>query len=323
MNGTGRPVTAAERPRPILPPPVPPGGVIGVVAPAGPFPPERFKKGLDRLAALGFQTRSPSQIFDRTGYLAGGDTARAATFNQLLAREDLHAVMAARGGYGALRVLDRIDVARLIEKPRLLIGFSDVTALLLDLHRRTGLVTVHGPMVASLAEADPASAEHLRGLLTGQPVFPVSPGNLRPIHSGRAEGPLWGGNLTLIVHLLALGRLPDPRGAVLFLEDVDEAPYRLDRHLTTLKLAGIFEACAGVLLGDFKNCGPDDRVDELLKDIFKGFPGPVVAGFPLGHNARNLALPIGPRAVLDADQGSLDVLEPYLAEGAPSSGTRP
>jgi len=305
-------VTMPERPL-IRPPAIKPGDLIGVAAPAGPFEPERFSAGLERLEALGFKLRVPDQIFDRDGYLAGSDQRRAETLIALLTDPEVKAVMAARGGYGSMRLLERLPLETLRKQPKILIGFSDLTALLLGLHRAAGLVTFHGPVVTSLAEADQAAIDHLKRLLTGQRVFPLGLEETRVIVPGRVEGPLLGGNLTLLVHLLATPWLPDLDGAILLIEDVGEALYRLDRMLTALKLSGVLSKCAGIIVGRLENCGPAEEIENLLDRTLADFPGPVLADFPAGHGPGNLALPLGPKAVLDTRTGTLDLVEPYLA----------
>jgi len=305
-------VTTPERPL-IRPPALKPGDLIGVAAPAGPFEPDRFFAGLERLKSLGFEFKVPDQIFDRDGYLAGSDQRRSETLAALLADPDLKAVMAARGGYGSMRLLERLPLETLRQRPKILLGFSDLTALLLGLHQAAGLVTFHGPVVTSLAEADEATVDHLARLITGRKVFPLALSETRVIVPGRAAGPLLGGNLTLLVHLLPTPWRPDLDGAILLIEEVGEALYRLDRMLTALKLSGVLSKCAGVIVGHLENCGPAEEIERLLDRSLGDFPGPVLAGFPAGHGPRNLTLPLGPRAVLDTRAGTLDLLEPYLA----------
>ena len=303
----------ADKPRLTRPPALVEGDVIGVAAPAGPFPSERFETGLARLESMGFYTVTPPQIYERTGFTAGPDHRRADLFNSFLHEKNTRAVMAARGGYGSMRILDRLEPKALATDPKIIIGFSDVTALLLHLVKTAGVVTFHGPVVTSLTEADSRTMAHLKNFLTGRPVFPLSLDDGWIIRGGQARGPLLGGNLTMITHLLPTGRLPDLDGAILFLEDTNEAPYRLDRMLTTLRLSGVLDKVRGVLLGQFVNCGPEEEVWSVLYRTFDRFPGPVAANFPVGHGPGNLALPLGPEAVLDTELGILDLAEPYLA----------
>jgi muramoyltetrapeptide carboxypeptidase len=297
---------------PLLAPALKPGDMIGVTAPAGPFPRERFDAGLDRLKAMGFEVAVPPGVFQKNGFLAGSDEERAAGLASIFADRNVKAVMAARGGYGSMRLLDRIDFETISRSPKTLIGFSDITTLLLAFQKTTGLVGIHGPVVTSLSEADDLTLSHFKRIITGETVFPIQPEGAWAVNPGRAEGRLLGGNLTLLVHLLATPYVPDLDGAILFLEDISEASYRLDRLLITLKLAGLWDRLAGVILGDFNRCGPPEEIRDIIQEVFSDFPGPVAAGFPFGHMKRNLALPVGVQAVLDSEAGTLDVLEPYL-----------
>ena len=297
---------------PLLPPALKPGDLIGVTAPAGPFPPERFDAGLEALKNLGFQVKVPPGVFQRTGFLAGPDEERAAGLTAMFADKDVKAVIAARGGYGSMRLLDLIDFDAITQNPKMLIGFSDITTLLLAFQKSSGLVGIHGPVVTSLSDADDLTLSHFRRLITGEKVFPIQTTDMWTVRPGRAEGKLLGGNLTLLVHLLATPYLPDFDGAILFIEDISEASYRLDRLLITLKLAGLWERLAGVILGDFNRCGSPEEVRDIIQRVFSDFPGPVAAGFPFGHETRNLAMPVGVRAALDSESGTLDVIEPYL-----------
>ncbi|MBW2323471.1 MAG: LD-carboxypeptidase [Deltaproteobacteria bacterium] len=287
----------AETRKLLLPQPLTEGDIVGVAAPAGPFDETRFKAGLTRLESMGLIPRYSPDIFKRDGYLAGSDRSRAETINTLLADESVKAVFCARGGYGAMRILDRIDLELIQNKPRIMIGFSDVTALLLALHQAVGLVTFHGPVVTSLGQADKETVSTLKKLLFRQSVFPLIVSDFRVMLPGRAEGPLMGGNLTILIHLLATPTLPDLDGAILFLEDTGESPYRLDRMLTALRLSGTLERSSGLILGQFVNCGSSDEVNRVLERNLTDFHGPVLADFPVGHGARNITLPIGPNAM--------------------------
>ncbi|MBU2552558.1 MAG: LD-carboxypeptidase [Proteobacteria bacterium] len=296
----------------LRPPPLRPGDTIGVAAPAGPFDPERFDFGRARLEAMGFPTVCPDQIYERDGFLAGRDEDRARTWNDLWSDPRIKAIFCARGGYGSMRILDLVDYERVRADPKIVVGFSDLTALLLALHQTTGLVCFHGPVVTSLADEEEDGLDHLTRLLTGLPVFPLEIDPDRVLMPGRTEGPLLGGNLTMLVHLMATPWLPDLSGAILFIEETGEAPYRVDRMLTTLRLAGLLERCAGIVLGHFENCGDAEALEGVLRGNLAGFHGPVAAGLPAGHGRPNLALPLGPRAVLDTELGLFGMVENYL-----------
>jgi muramoyltetrapeptide carboxypeptidase len=293
------------------------GDTVGLAAPAGPLEESQVRAGIEFLEGLGLKVRVPSEVFDREGFFSGTDQTRARVLRELLLDPDIRAVFCTRGGSGSLRLLPLLGLDRLPGPPKILVGFSDLTALLLALNLMAGWRPFHGPLVASFASADQATRAHLADLLFGRKVFPLSlaPGEgIRVLKPGRAEGPLLGGNLTLLVHLLATPFRPNLEGAILFLEDAHEAPYRLDRMLTTLRLAGVLDRLAGLVLGHFDDCGPPDEVRRVLEMNLADFPGPVVADFPIGHGTRNLALPIGPRALLDTEALVLDLLEPYLAD---------
>jgi len=261
---------------------------------------------------MGLRPRYPQEIFTQDGFLAGSDQSRAETINALLADEETKAIFCARGGYGSMRIMNRINLDLIKLRPKIMIGFSDVTALLLALHQAVGLVTFHGPVITSLSQADEETVLALKKLLLRQGVFPFALSDTRVILPGRAEGPLIGGNLTILIHLLATPHLPDLDRAVLFLEDTGEPPYRLDRMLTTLKLSGILKRCSGLIFGQFLDCGTHDEVHRVIAGNLADFHGPVVADFPIGHGSRNITLPIGPRAILDTRAGCLDLAEPYL-----------
>lgn len=313
---------AACRPRP-----VPPGGTIGVVAPAGPVPPEELEAGLRRLQAWGYRAVVGDAVLDRRGYLAGADDRRAEDFNRMWADPAVDAVICARGGYGAMRILRRIDWELIRRNPKFFCGFSDITALHLAMAREAGLVTFHGPMVAAFGGAHGYNGAGLRRALQqvgplGEMPWPdpAEEGAPRPltIRSGVAEGRLIGGNLTLIVSLLGTPWEPDFTGCIVLLEDVDEAPYRVDRMLVQLLLAGKLQGAAGILFGDSPTCmhGPPDRpsltLPEVLTELLGPLGIPVLYGFPCGHGPHRATLPLGVRARLDAAGGTLTILEPAL-----------
>lgn len=245
-------------------------------------------------------------VLQREGYLAGTDADRAAHLSELMATPDMGAVLCARGGFGTSRLLPLLDLPALSQTRRLLMGFSDFTALLNALAAQ-GLVTLHGPMVTQLPRLDQPSRQALGRLLTGQPEWPAKLQG-RSISAGSAEGVLWGGNLTMLCHLLGTPWLPPLDGGILFLEEVNEPPYRLDRLLTQLELAGVFERVAGLALGSLSDRDDDaEELGQVARSRMAGLGLPVVMALPFGHGSRNMPLPIGARAELDADAGSLFV----------------
>ncbi len=290
-----------------LPRPLPPRR-LALAAPAGVFDEARLEQCLAVLGELAprLALRRDPEILARKGYLAGGDDLRAGHLERLFADPEVEMVLAVRGGFGCSRLLPRLDLERLAASRTLLMGFSDLTALLDPLAAK-GLITLHGPTLSQLPRLDEPSRRQVRDLLDGRPPWPaVLEG--RPLAGGMVRGPLLGGNLTLLTHLVGTPYLPDLDGAVLFLEDTGEAPYRLDRMLTQLELAGVLPQVAGVALGGF---GPQgETTDEVLEALWRRLEPlgvPVVAGLPFGHGSANRILPLGALAELDGDRGRLTV----------------
>ncbi len=298
-----------------------PGARVSLVAPAGPLAPGAVDRALVRVEQWGWVPLAGDHVRGRHGYLSGTDEQRAADFSRALLSEDNDAIWCLRGGYGTMRILDRLPWEALRERPRPLIGFSDNTALHLAA-QRAGVISFHGPHPA--AEDLPRFAiDGLMGTLTG--TAPEGPLPLplsgdgaarQPVAlvSGRAEGPLVGGNLSLIAATLGTPYAIRAEGAILFLEEVGEPVYRIDRLLSQLLLAGVLDAVAGVVIGAFSEC-PDEFDDftpgpaGVIADRLGYLGVPVATGFPFGHIAENWTLPLGVRARLDADAGSLTLLE--------------
>ncbi len=287
------------------------GDEIVLVAPAGPFDPSRFEHGVARLRDWGFRPVWREDIFERDGYLAGGDERRLAELQNAL-DSDAACVWCVRGGYGSIRLLDRLDITPFVQQPKLLIGFSDITVLAWDLWRRTGITQLHGPMIAGeqFQIADSTFDEWYLRLLRDSSAPGIAPlGKCVCVTPGSATGRLFPGNLTLIVHLVAAGRCPDLSGAILIIEDVGEAPYRVDRMLVTLKLSGVLNAVSGLVFGEFG--GVDEAtIGRLAAETSEALGGvPCVMGARFGHGAQNTALPVGTLASLDATNGALEITE--------------
>ncbi len=297
----------------IRPPRLEPGATIQIVAPSGPVPREAFLAGLAVLGAR-YDVRHDEGIFARAGYLAGDDDRRLAELTRALSEPDVRAVVMARGGYGLLRLLPFVDLAALAAHPRVLVGFSDGTALLAAA-ARAGVVSVHGPVVTQLGNL---SSEDQRALF--ERIETSGPGpllsDLEEIIPGRVQGRLLGGNLEVFSRLLGTPYLPDVAGAILFFEDLGERPYRLDRLVTHLDLAGLFSAVSAVVLGDFSGCREPEptraespTADQVLIERLGRLPIPVVRGGAFGHGTRNRALPYGALCELDTRSGTLTTLE--------------
>jgi muramoyltetrapeptide carboxypeptidase len=286
-----------------MPPPLRPGDLVAVVAPSSPFPLRELWGGLAWLRARYRLMMSPGAL-SRDGYLAGDDARRAAELVRAIRHPEVRAIVAARGGYGATRIESTLPWRELVERPKWIVGFSDVTALHVDAWN-AGLASVHGPNVTGLrATATPRLRAAWMAALERPSSGRVWSG-LEILYAGRGEGVLVGGNLAVLQAMAAAGRLTIPRGAVLALEDVTERPYRIDRMLTSLREGGYFGALSAIVFGEFVDCdaGADGRtVRDVLVDRTRGLGIPVVAAAPFGHGAVNDAFVIGDRAVVAGDR---------------------
>lgn len=276
-----------------------PGDTIGVVAPASPFDRKAFHQGLRVLEQMGFVPHVPQGVFEKKRYLAGSDEQRAERINSLFRDRSVRGIVCARGGYGSLRLLKLLDYRAIRKNPKVLVGFSDITALLTVLYERCGLIGFHGPMVTTLATATRRARSALLAAIASPEKIRLRPRLPAVIRSGRASGPVSGGNLTTLAHLLGTPFAPGLKGHILILEEINEAPYRLDRMLTQMNLAGCFKGLVGLVLGTFKNCGRKKEIYEIVADIFRDARFPVLAGFDLGHIRGNLTFPVGLTATLD------------------------
>ncbi len=278
-----------------------PGGSLAIVAPASPpgryvgsaegrrrFDDLELRRGLAWLTGQ-YRLEARADLLARDGYLAGTDGQRASALGRAMLDDSISGIASARGGYGVLRILDALPWAAFSRAPKWLFGFSDITALGL-VALTHGVPSIHGPNVTSLASARPYDRFLLSSLLRGHAAERTW--SLRQDRRGDAQGPVVGGNLTLVHALAAAGRLELPAGAILLLEDVTERPYRIDRMLTSLRLAGIFGKVAAVVFGDFTDCieGPDGTTLETVLERFRGdVDCPVAWGAPFGHGLCNEA----------------------------------
>ncbi len=320
--------TPPAAPRTIKPPRLKPGDTIGLIDPAG----ASFERGpmdivVDTLAALGLKTRLGAHLFDRYGYLAGTDKNRAADVNAFFGDPSVNGVIAVRGGWGCARILPYLDFGAIGRNPKVLLGYSDLTALLLAIHAKTGLVTFHGPVGASQWNA--LQVDHVKRVLfageavtfenvkeAGDYLVPVE-NRIRTITPGIARGRLAGGNLTVLSAIVGSGYLPDWEGRILFIEDVEEKLYRIDRMLTQLALAGILPKLRGVIFGTCTGCDPGEgygslTLEEILDDHLKPLGVPAWSGAMIGHAGRQFTLGEGVEVEIDATRGSITMLEPAV-----------
>ncbi len=294
----------------VRPPRLKPGDTIGIVAPAGPFDPEKFMKGKTVLESMGFRTFFDEGIFQKHGFLAGTDIQRADQVNRVFADPSVQAIACARGGYGSMRILSFLDFETIQKHPKIFLGFSDISALLSVLYDQCGLVTFHGPVVTTLANATEKTLTALETALTSDVPLELIPEDGTVIKPGVCSGILTGGNLTTLCHLVGTSYAPNFKGKILLLEDVGEMPYRIDRMLTQMKLAGCFNGIAGLILGAFKECGHLNEIVEIFNNIFEDADIPILAGFDMGHGKHNLTIPMGLGATLDTDKKRLLFHEP-------------
>jgi muramoyltetrapeptide carboxypeptidase len=283
--------------------PAGPGSRVALVAPASPFPREDFDRGVTELRRLGFDPVWDDRVFERQAFVAGPAAARAAELQHALTRPDVDAVIAVRGGYGSLHTLAALDPAAIRRRRTAFVGYSDLTSVHAYLGRRVGLASVHGPMIDGrfahgTAAYDPRT---FLGSLSVEPLGELSPPGVEVVRRGEARGPLFGGTLTQLTGLLGtpFDDAP-PAGHVLFIDEVDERPYRLHRLLTQWRLAGRLASAVGLVFGQLPRCDePGGAVTavDVVREFAEGFPGPVLLGFPSGHTTTPttpmLSLPLG------------------------------
>lgn len=302
----------------IKPPALTPGSRVALVAPAGPVTAARIQRAIERCTALGYEPVVSEIVRLRHGYLAGPDRNRASDIQAAFDDPDLDGVWALRGGYGTMRILPQLDLSALRERPKAFIGFSDNTGLHLALQRR-GLVSFHGPHAGF--DRFPRSARRTFERVLQEP---LAAGILKPprkpkpltLRPGRAEGRLLGGNLSLLAAACGTPFQPDANGRIVVVEDVAEPVYRIDRMLTQLRLSGALDGVAALAFGRFTKVRPmreDLPLERVLRDVADTLRVPAVAHLPFGHVPRNWTLPLGCRARLDADAGTLEVLEAAVA----------
>jgi len=286
-----------------------PGDTIAIVAPASPPAKIELEQGLKRLQRMGFRIRHHPQIHQAKGYLAGDDETRSSQINQYFADPEIKAIFCARGGYGSLRLLDKLDPLLIQKNPKIFMGYSDITSLLLYLQARCSLVVFHGPMVATdlNRRLSPSVERHLlRVLSTPEGIGEMRPSGIKVLKPGSARGILTGGCLSLITLSIGTPWEIETEGKILFLEDSGEPAYRIDRMLSYLRLLGKFDKIRGLILGRGIQHGPGGReVSRLLLEIFKERSLPIIYNFPAGHSRPNYVLPFGIVIRLDADEGKI------------------
>ncbi len=316
------------RRRTIKPKALKPGDTIGIIAPASYVEKQAdIDEARSTIEGLGFTTVFGGHVSDRYGYLAGGDRDRAEDVNAMFRRKDVNGIICLRGGWGCLRMIPYLDYAMIRRHPKVIMGYSDITTMLNAIYHRTGLVTFHGPV--AISTFNEYTNEYLKkAVFTPKPIgLVVQPPagtddtpdtSIVSLGKGRGSGPLVGGNLSLIVTMLGTPFEIDLRGKVLFLEEVDEEPYRVDRMLTHLWMTGHLQRLAGLVIGKFHNCVPKKNnpeytssftVEELFQQRIVPLGIPAISGVMIGHIKNKLTMPIGVRATVDADAKTLTITE--------------
>lgn len=303
-----------------------PGDTLGFVAPSSPVnAPDSVDKCVEAARALGYKAVVGESCRLVHGYLSGADRVRADDLNRMFRDDEVDAIIAIRGGYGAPRILDMLDYRLAAEHPKLLSGYSDITALHIAYGQKSGLITMHAPMPSTEWIADDyggfTEASLWRALTSTQPLGPVlnPPGcPVECLRGGVARGRLVGGNLCLVAALNGTPWEIDARGAILVLEDVGEYVHRLDRMLTTLRLSGKFDDCAGIVLGGFTDCEPEypERsltIRQVIEEVVLPSGKPVVSGYMIGHCSPKVTIPLGVMATLDAGNLLLTIDEAALS----------
>ena len=293
------------------------GSVVAIAAPGSPVDPETLESGEALLREAGFEVRRRDDLLSRKGYLAGDDQRRVAELMEWIRDPEVDAIFCARGGYGCDRIVDALDPGAVRSAAKVLVGYSDITVLLLWQLRHAGLIGFHGPMLDRGGDVDPGALAHLIDQLTagrGQ----SQPLRGRPLQAGRATGALVGGSLTMLVASLGTSWEVETRGGILMLEDIGERPYRIDRMLQQLAAAGKLRDVVGIGIGAFNECAdakyPAPSVEEVLAEVLIPLDVPIVTGLPFGHVANNYAWPEGGRATIDGDSGCVLLLERGVLE---------
>ncbi len=269
-----------------------PGHTIGVCAPSSYFDLQEFNDGIRVLENLGYKVKIPKEIFEKKRYLAGDDVLRANIINQLFSDSDIDGIMCARGGFGAMKLLDYLDWNLIKNNPKLFIGFSDISSLLLSILDKTANIVIHGPTIVSLANAQDKTIESFHSTILGR-VDEIAVDKVKTLIPGQCTGIFKGGNISTISHLVGTKFQPDFKNCILFLEDIGEPAYKIDRMLSQMKMAGMFKQLSGVVTGSFEKCDNGEFIHEILIEIFQEYNIPVITGMDAGHGKINISLPMG------------------------------
>lgn len=316
FGATPLPVMAAL-PKTAKAPHLKPGDIVGLVGPSSASGIATLERSHRNIASLGLKLREGKYLLDGYGYLAGTDRNRAEDINAMFADKEVKAIFAMRGGWGSARLLRYLDWDMIRANPKLLIGYSDVTAIHLAIAARCGFPTIHGPNAANTWSAVPTDS--LKALTMSNETPVLENAGHQMIAPGKARGKLLGGNLSVLAALVGTRWMPDMRGAILFLEDVNEAEYRIDRMMTQLREAGILQQLSGFIFGTCRGCSHRDPeykgfpIITVLQQHIAPLGIPAFSGGNFGHIAGQICLPMGVQAEIDASSGSITPLESAVA----------
>jgi muramoyltetrapeptide carboxypeptidase len=300
-----------------------PGSTIGVVSPAWIPDKERLENGINYLQNKGFRIKRGMNLGREYGYFAGLDTERISDLHDMYRDSDVNAIICSRGGWGGLRMLNKIDYRLISINPKPIIGYSDITSLQLAIWTKTHIPSFSGPMVGvEMGKGiNPFTEEHFWGQLLNQESryeYDFSDSDAKVLNHGRCKGHLLGGCLSLVTTLLGTPYCPDFKDAILFLEDVDEKPYKIDRYFAHLYQAGVFESISGLILGNFIDCEAesDERsltLYQIFADYFSRLSYPVIQDFPYGHGDIKFTMPIGIECKLDTESHKISLTNPFIS----------
>lgn len=295
------------------------GDTIGLISPSGAPKPEKTKKSIEFLNGLGFKIKEGKHIYDKWGYLAGKDIDRVKDLMDMFLDQEVDMILCTRGGYGTMRLLNLIDFNVIEKNPKIFAGFSDITTLLNSIFQRCNITTFHSPMCNTDFD-DFTLNSFLNTLMSGYTPFTIeNPGNIPTdyFNGEYASGKLIGGNLSLICSLLGTPYAVNTKDKILFIEDIGEEPYRIDRMLTQLTLSGDLQKCKGFIMGQFKNCQLPHyerslTLDEILEDRILSLKKPTLINFQSGHSYPRITLPIGANVEVNFKEGKINLLEPVV-----------
>ena len=296
------------------------GDTIGLISPSGPENPDKIKKSIEFLKSLGFNIKEGKHIYDKLGYLAGKDQDRADDFINMFLDKDVNMILCVRGGYGTMRILPLIDFNIIKQNPKIFAGFSDITTFLNNIAIKSNLITFHSPMCNSNFLDKCTLKSFLDTLMLGYNPFTIKSPEatfMTNYSQASASGQLVGGNLSLICSTLGTPFEIDTNNKILFIEEVSEEPYKIDRMLTHLLLCGKIQQCSGIILGQFTNCELPNyerslTLEEVIEDRILKLSKPTLVNFQSGHSYPKLTLPIGAKIKIDCQSESIQVLEPVV-----------